>query len=389
MRLVGTIFSGIFAFLAVPLFTMAACNLAVEAAFLNRDTYDSVLEDDIIFEEVLTVALPVIFTAPNEDEFEFEGRDEAPIQFREVALALEDKPEIWAEVTNLLVPPEWLQQTVTQFVDVLFAVTTGDFDVLDEIVDLTEVRQRFSGEEASEAARLIITEAPSCTEAQIEELNTFFSLPAGVMPICNPSNERTQQRSIDMIVLWFDALADHLGEDQPSVSDIYSLTKDNARTINTLVELDRQGLMLIYLCPMALLSLIIIFTVRSPKGFGRWIGGTSIASGVVILITIFVLQVAIFGIVTEALNTETAAEQFFARLFSEILRSAIAQSNSSMLLQAAIMIGIGFLLFVIAGFSGRQTQDNGNSVLIMEDGQIISTATQRRIGTLAQSEEDI
>jgi hypothetical protein len=381
MRLVGKIFSAIFALIAVPLFTMAACNLALEAAFLNRDTYDGVLEDDVIFEEVLTVALPAIFSASDAEGLDFEGRDESPIQIRDVVQALEDKPEVWAEAANLLIPPEWLQQTTTQFVDVLFSITDGNFDAIDEVLDLSEVRQRFAGEEAEQAAILIISEAPACTDAQIRELRAFFSTRGGEMPICNPPDDSTREQSIELLKTWFSVAALYLGEDQLSISD-FGLTRDSARAINTLVELDRQSLLLVYLIPMAFLSLIVIFTVRSSKSFGRWIGGTSIASGVMILMAIFMLQVAVINIISEALSANTEAEQLLARLFSEILRSIFAQSSSSMLLQAALFIGIGFLLIVLSGFIGRKTDDTGSSVLITEDGEIISTATQKRIGRL-------
>ena len=48
MQLVGKIVSAILALLAIPMFTIAACNLAIEAAVFNRDTYDAVLEDDVM-----------------------------------------------------------------------------------------------------------------------------------------------------------------------------------------------------------------------------------------------------------------------------------------------------------------------------------------------------
>lgn len=388
MRIAGIIFSAIFALLAVPLFTMAACNLAIEASFLNRSTYDDVLQDTVIFEDVLPVALPAIFSAADAEELEFENRDENPIQVQEVVRALEDKPEVWGEVVNLLVPPEWLQQTVTQFVDVLFAIFDGNFDAINATVDLAEVRQRFNGEEASQAANLIISEAPNCTNKQIEELNTFFSQRSGVMPICNPPDERTRERSIQLVENWFTAAASHLSEDKLSFSEFYDFSRDNARSISLFVELDRQGLILTYLCPMAFLSLIVILAVRSRQSFGRWIGITTIISGIGMLLTIFMLQVALFRMVTEALSAQSEAEQFFARLVSEILRSALAHSSTTMLIQAAIFIGIGFVLLVILGFSGGQAGNMGSSVLITEDGQIISTATQKRIGTIAQQNEE-
>lgn len=387
MRLAGIIFSAIFAIIAVPLFTMAACNLSVESAFLSRTTYDGVLEDDVLFQNLLTDALPVILTSPGAATIEFEGRQESPILFRDLVSALQDKPAIWEEVTNLLVPPQWIQGTVTDFVDVLFAVSKGNLEAINNTIDVSDLRQRFTGDEAAQAARLIISEAPACTEEQLAALDTFFSESKGIMPICNPSDVQIQESSIHVLDLWFAALATHLTVDQPKVSDIFGITTDDARTVNLLTELEKQGLILTYFCPLAFLSFIVILAVRSRKSFGRWIGITSISSGIVVLITIIALQVMVFGIVTRALSADTPAQQFLARLVSEILHSVIAQSSSSMLIQAAVFIGIGFILLVIGGFSGEQSENLGSSVLITEDGQIISTATRKHIGTIAEEDD--
>lgn len=387
MRLIGKIFSGILAILAVPLFTMAACNIALEATIFNRNTYDNILEDDAIFEGMLTVALPLVLTAPA-TEIKFEGRDESPVRLPDIVRALEAKPEVWSEVTNLLVPPEWLQDTITQLVDVLFAVIDEDIDAVDQEVDLSVVRSRFNTGEVEEAARLIISEAPACTAEEESTMQEVISDNTGTLPICNPESARLRVQSIELVEKWFGFIAQDLGNDTVTVVQMMDGDRDGARQVYLMVDLYRSGLVLTYLCPLALLALIIILSVRALKGFGRWIGGISVAVGLLLLFLIITLQVASFGILSEALTIGTnPSEQFFVRLMLALLRAAVSASSSSLLIQSGIFVMLGFFLFAIAWYFGRNRDEESSVVIITDDGEVISTATQRRVGSLAVEDE--
>lgn len=387
MRILATIFSAILALIAIPFFTLAACNLAIETAVLDRSTYDDVLEDEVIFQNILAAALPAISSAP-EGEINFEGRDESPVDIQELALALENKPDVWETVTNLLIPPQWLQNTITQVVDVLFGIIDGTLSVIQQEVDFTEVRSRFTGTQATEAATLIITEAPICTENQLEDLRTFFIGSGGTIPICNPQTTDLQARSIDVIVLWFNFVAQELQADTITFSDLFDVSRDDAREFELVVNLQQQGRLLAYLCPMALLALIVIFTVRSLGSFGRWVGGVSIAVGVLMLLLVLALQILAFGVVSDVINAgASSAEVFFGRLVSALVRSAFAKSSANLLLQSGIFVGFGFFWIALAWYASRNQDEQGSLVLITEDGEVISTATQQRIASIDKPEK--
>jgi hypothetical protein len=384
MRLIGTIFSFIFAVIAIPLFALAACNTAVDASVLNRSTYDSILENETIFEDLLTAALPAIFDISGADTVDFHQTGDSPIQIAEIVRALQTKPEIFEHVASLLVPPEWLQTTVTQVVDATFAVAEGNIDAIEQEVSLVEVHERFTGEEGADAARLIITEAPTCTQTQLDQLSRFLANNESEFPICNPGDEGLESQMIELLVSWFTALGEQMNSDTVSISEMFGLSRDDARALNLVIELDRQGLLLTYLCPAAFIALIVIFTVRSKRGFGSWLGAVSLITGIVILMMIFGLQVAAFNLVAEILQANDDVGRFFSRLASELVRSAIGESSSSLLLQAGLFIALGFILLVIAWLAWRKGETGGDTVFITDDGQIISTATQKRIGSLAE-----
>jgi hypothetical protein len=383
MRLAGKIFSFIFAVIAIPLFGLAACNVAVKSSVLNRGTYEGILQNEAIFEEFLTVSLPAIFHVGGEDTVEFQESDDSPVQLQEIVHVLQGKPEVFEEFAALLVPPEWLQSTVTQLVNAAFDLSEGNLDVLDNEISLAEIRGRFTGEEAVQAAVLLISEAPPCSASQLEQLNTFISSGDGKVPICNPDDEALQSQMVDFISAWFGAVAEQMPAENVTISTLFKIDRDDARAFYLFADLNQKSMLLVYLCPAAFVSLIVIFTVRSRRGFGLWLGTVAVFTGFAILLEIFMLQVVAFNIVSEALQADDEVGQFFARVFSELVSSAFGEGSANLFVQAAIFIALGFILLVLAWLSRRGGDaKDGEMVLITDDGQIISTASHRRIGSI-------
>jgi hypothetical protein len=385
MRLLGTIFSFIFALIAIPLFVLAACNVAVDASVLNRSTYEGILENETIFEELVTVALPAVLNIAGAEEVDFHETGDSPIQFTEIVRALEGKPEVFEAVATLFIPVDWLQSTVNQVVNVMFEVADGNTDAIQQEISLAEIRQRFSQDEAAQAARLIITEAPLCTQTQLDQLSRYIANNAGQIPICKPEDEALQTQMIAFLEAWFVALGEQMAADTVSISEMFGLSRDDARMFYLVADLDKKTLALAYLCPAAFVSLIVIFTVRSRRAFGFWLGAIAVITGVFILMMIFGMQFAAFSLVSELLQANDEVGRFFSRLVSELLSSAFGESSSSLLAQAGLFFALGFILVVIGWF--KKDSENDDMVFITEDGQIISTATKKRIGTLAEPSE--
>jgi hypothetical protein len=97
---------------------------------------------------------------------------------------------------------------------------------------------------------------------------------------------------------------------------------------------------------------------------------------------IFGMQFAAFSLVSELLQANDEVGRFFSRLVSELLSSAFGESSSSLLAQAGLFFALGFILVVIGWF--KKDGEHDDMVFITEDGQIISTASHKRIGTLAE-----
>ncbi len=385
MRHLRTLASVILALIAIPLFTLAACNFAIEAAVFNRATYDAVLDDDVIFEELLGGILPLVLNIPDA-ELNFDNQQTVNVQ--DIAIALGDKADVWEEVSNMLLPADWVQVTITQLVDVFFSITGGDVDQIEQEIDLSVNRARLMGEEATIAAQLIIEQAPICSPAQRETLQRIIDEQDEQLPICNPQDPILRQAATTIIQDWFASLADELEGDRVTVAEFLDTNRDEARVGAISVDLIfNQAFLLFYLCPLAFLSLIVIISVRSLEGFGRWIGSVSVTVGILILLIIFALQIFAFGSIANLFETSnTPVEAFIARFVSALVRSAISASSTSLLTQSGLFIGFGFIFFALAWYFGRNHDDEGSVVLIMEDGQVISTATQRRVASLDKTE---
>lgn len=381
MQFVGKISGGILTLIAVLLFILAACNAAVDSTIRAPETYADTLENDAIFEDLVPVALPAIIQAANHENIEDIGLvDESPVRIGDIISALE--AEEWRAVTNLLISPEWLQSRTDQLVTSMLNIVNGNLDVINDPFDLTDIRHRLAGEEAQEAATLIIDSAPDCTQTQSDQIRTLIATQTGRLPICNPTDADQRENSITILTLWFAALADALESDTPTVGEFLDMERDNARAINLFFDIDRQGMLLGFLCPLALLALTITLAIRSSIAFGRWVGITFISAGLGVLFMLIFVQLLAFNIVSEAFNSQTELDIFLGRIVSEIVRSAFAQASGTMFIFMGLYIAIGFILLVLSWIVTRDDDDDGEMVLIGEDGEIISTASQQRIGTL-------
>lgn len=393
MRIIGRITALLLALLAIPMLTMASCNLAIERTLLAEETYRGLLDDDAIFEDFLSVVLPALMEVAEEnqaslppppDHFNPENADNL-IQLQDITSAL--NPEARREVVSILVPSEWLQARTQQVFGIITGIMSENFTVLEETIDFDEIRRRWTGTEAADAAQIIVEQAMPCTRTQLDQLRSLLSDGEGTLPICNPNDAELSEQSQQLIQDWLGVVASQLPEEAPTVAEFFDIKTDDIRALSLLIELDRQGLILLFLAPAALLALIVIFTVRSLKGLGAWFGSISLTTGVIIFAVIFALQVLLLNSLSQLLRPTNEVERFLSRVGSEFLVSAFGQSSNTLIWQAGIYLALGFVLLLIAFFSRKPHNPMDNSyVLVTEDGQIISTATQKRVNELIDSQ---
>lgn len=366
---------------AVPILTFASCNLAIDNALRSESTYKEAFASESVFENLVPVTLPAILEAVTITELnEIEQALQATVDLRDLNRLL--NREDWVEISNALVPSDWLRQTYNRIVEIALSLIRGDEDARSAQIDVSELRQRFSEERIEEVTELILTKLPACNQTQSDQLRAFEANSTNQLveiPLCLPSEE--QQAIVSgFIANWFTNIGENLATDSIVVGDF--ITADDARLLKLLFEIDTQVLVLAFLCPISIFALIITVAVRSGKGFMRWTGITTLLSGLLVIGALVAAQLIVLSSLSALFDVSGGIEGFFAQVVSSLFRSVISQASSLLLLQSAFYVITGFTLLVLATFinaaPAQKALTVGETVLITEDGEIISTASKKR-----------
>ncbi len=367
-RSIGVILAG----LAVILLTISACTVGVRSAVFNPDTYKDAFENQNFYREIIPLALPAIL-----ESAEREANDSNnPIDFNNLSNTLSQ--EDWQIISDQLIPADWLQTQVEGTVDVVFLAFEGDFSGVGSSINFDPVIRRLSGDTAFGVAEYVISVAPDCTSLQIEQLEDASQGDVNNIPLCNPPDSLLPV-SQTLVTSWLNQLGELLDQQRISLDEIFGFRRQDAQAAQLLAQLQSQITLMLYLCPLALIALVVAIVVRNLKGFGRWIGSTSIVSGGFLVLVLVFLQLVVIESFTEIFRAPNDLERFQAELSASFFRSMFSNMSGSLLLQAGLFIGIGFILIAISVL--RHDSEDGiprGSVIITDDGQIISTTSRQR-----------
>jgi hypothetical protein len=373
MRIVG-FFVGLFLVIcAVPIMIAAICNASFSATLTNEVTYQDAFANSTILENLVPVTLPALIETSNSQNLDAENSSIILSELNDVLT-----PEDWQDISDLVIPSTWLQTTYNALVAVMVGILNGDISVLSTTIDISVIRQNLQGETANQVADRILEVSPPCTRTQEDQIRTLASSNTGTLPICQPNGD-LQPASKTALVFWLNRIGNSFETDSLLVSDY--IPRDVANTISLFAKLDRQVLVLLYLCPVGLMALVVVFAVRSGKGFARWMGITTLVTGLLTIMWLLYLQVSLLAGFAGVFAVQNDIERFTAQIASSLLRATFSQAGRYMLTQAGVLVIIGFILLVAMTFirNNTVTLNVGDTVLVTEDGQIISTATKKKI----------
>jgi hypothetical protein len=235
-----------------------------------------------------------------------------------------------------------------------------------EIVFQTEaLRRRLAGPNGDQAVQMIAIALPICSPDEQDQLEAYTSDPENsVFPYCQP--ERPDLRDSLLTVLNDARLeaAEDLPIDIDVITEMHAAASEEVgegqRNPFSEAELDqfRSGirlwkslLPLTLMIPLALLSLIVMFAVRSWKNFFRWMGWPLIIGCMFTLVPLFFLP-----FLAPDLNFEAELEGGFSTggaLIAEVVSNRmvelmIGQFTWPILIQSAVLLVLGFVLTVIS-----------------------------------------
>ncbi|RMG79546.1 MAG: hypothetical protein D6712_19535, partial [Chloroflexi bacterium] len=320
-----------------------AWNAAFRITVLAPDRLRTVLNDNQIYEEIIPQALPFLIDSVN---------PEIPLPpMFEVVDTIGD--DAWREVTNTLLPPDWLEVEVKRAAGAFLHLIHGNVNILDESLNLEPLVNHLQGEPAEQAAALILDAAPECT---LRQQAVIRAVAAGEtdepLPICNPTTSQSRELSMAVITGTLNVIGDAFEERVITYRELFGLQNpEDVEAILLLFEgYDRLSLGL-FLGAGAFLSLIIVFTVRSLKSFGRWIGATNIVAAIIAVVPLLLLSLALVNLFSQALNVSDEAERIRASLVVNTLQSGFTSFSSIVLMFAGISMIIGIILLVVAMFA--------------------------------------
>jgi hypothetical protein len=366
------------ALVAILLFPLAVWVGSGVNVVLSPETYKDGLASQNIYADIVPVALPAFAEAMLTD-------NETQLRLAQIARAL--PADKWRDIANQLVPPEWLKGQMEQGLDSFFLWLDSDEPTFTRTIDFSVVSEHLTGEGGQTAAREIVEALPPCTSEQLNTLAAAGDNPDSEIPLCQPPSDTAQvmQTSIagmlgdmaDMMRVYHPMVADMFREDTSGQAEFVRQSQDNAlHKLRLSVRAYEQLVGLFYLCPAGIMALMVIIVVRSLRGFGRWIGWTSIVSGFVALVPLVLIPLLIVDTLTLSLAAEASSAPeirlFQTRLASGFLVSAFDQFKEPVLVQAGIFILFGIVLLIIASVSRKTPQ------LAPIDEEMPSTASARR-----------
>jgi hypothetical protein len=383
-KLVRRFLAFVLAAIAVLLLPFAMWISSAQAAFLNADTYKDGLEEQAIYGDLAEVGMRFISSGVAE------AQSDTFVQFVDSA-----PPQVRTYVTNTFFPEDWVKEQVEHGLDIFFAWLNGDTDTLGAPLDFSGLQARLRGQEGQDVIDYIVNNSPACDANQIGQIQTFTlgNVPDSI-PACQPPTDLLPVYHNVVAEAMLEA-ADRLAVRAPSLQRLIG-TENSTSTqrLPALIDAEQQLLLLFYLCPAGLFSLVVALVVRSFKTFGRWIGGMGITSAFIAILPLPVLSNSIISAVTAEISRspQPAEIQLFQiRLSTGLLSSGFAQFSAPVVAQALLLAIVAGVLLVASSVMNRQP--SAPVSVMLEDSPTItapsgkiSTASAKRTGQMDKPE---
>jgi len=355
VKYIGRFMAILAAFLFVMTLPWAVWMSSVKGLLLDADTYKNTLSRQNLY----TTLIPDLLTTIVESESENNNPD--TLTFLNVVRNLDRQD--WERIATLLIPADWLQAQVERNLDAFFAWLNGDTPTPDLAFDTASLRERLAGEPGQRVVNLILESWPPCTDEQLDVLLNFEHTDQP-FPFCQPPGE--------YIALTSTALAEALSEQASALPDVVPAPDwlENPRTRRELARLKQFVQLLnafvaeLWLLPAALLALIVFFTVRSLKSFGRWSGTVLIVGGILSILPIplmlspsFLPSILLSSIKSSDVTISSQQAAHLNILAQSISHAIVGELTLPVLIISGVLIALGFIAHVVAAIS-RYPEEN-------------------------------
>ncbi|MHB8625826.1 MAG: hypothetical protein ACYDEO_06435 [Aggregatilineales bacterium] len=344
IRLLGRVVAVLLVLLIIPTTVFAFWLFNLDRVLLDPNTYKSGLHNDPTYANLMTAVLSG-----------FAANNSTP---RNAGLLLNSlPPPAWDQISQQVFPPGYAQKQIDGVIDQLNNWISGSSPQPNVKFSLAELKANLSGPPAVAALKVIPANLPRCTADQIKRLQAFGDTDGfDKLPICDPGQADLRTMLETQLAAGL-ALIDKQLPDQWTLAeelntiDVHPGIRGPGHMDPFVLEQARAGIWLqsrlmvtLFLIPIALLCLIVIVTIRSGKGFFRWLGWALILSGFVSLLP--VLLMPMFGaadakVAPFANDAAGVGELALNALARAVTQSVISTLAISVLLQVAALIVVG------------------------------------------------
>lgn len=362
MRCLGRLVGLVLAVLFVSALPCSLWTFNTQRITLEGDTYQRVFTDKDFYDELTPQVLPALLKGLQE-----ENPGGSEVSFLDVINHLD--PHDWERIAVTLIPPGWVEHEVETNLDSFMAWLDGNQDLV--IIFQTEPLSRWlSGSPGENAVQSIAQAMPPCSPEQEQQFDQFVNETAGsVFPYCRPEDSALGEElatllnnarlaaadqlpaELNVVEEMRKAVSEHTSDpaDKKAAEKAYS--DEELNQFRSVIRLYKQLLPLTLMIPAALLSLIVIFAVRSSKMFFRWMGWALIIGSLITLLPLFFLP-----FIAHDMSFSAELESGFAAggaLIAEVvgnrmIRLLIGAFTWPILEQSAVLIGIGFFFTVLS-----------------------------------------
>lgn len=271
--------------------------------------------------------------------------------------------EEWQSVIKIILPPDQIKLVIESFLDDLFNFLNGEIDQV--TVQTISTKNRLLGPAEDELLVQIFSALQPCT---VEELVYLTNPSIGEADIlCNPPD--------DVMDAIFPAIQDQFNTAVAQIPDevvvIQPITPDlttseqksfvddpiaSFRSVRLLLRLSP-------LLPIALLLLITIIAVRSPKGWMRWWGVPIFFTGIITIVINLLAKPAINQLWSTSIEPKVPAylaadiTSFAQEFFSSIAHDLSERT----IVHAIILLFIGLVAWIVSYFIKPKTSA-GNTI---------------------------
>ena len=331
----------------------ALWTINIDTVAMNQDTYKTALSSQNFYGDVLPGLTEALAHSPNQ-------KDNAAVQRSLQVFESNMSDADWQELADKVLPPDWLKHEVDNNISSGFDWLNGTGSLPAFRFDLSQLKEKLTDQNnVLSAVDLLISKMPPCSQSQTKQLSNLDpSVPNGMdnFQLCSPEQGDLKAQVETKVTMVITTAA----AQTPAFIDFQQeLAKSNTSPQQTQADFDHvrasiglgnRLVFLLLLVPLALMSLIIILTVRSTKALFRWFGWALILSGLIMLIPVpFLSGLPVLSGLTNAIQQGMGGNNpLFRGLFLGIIGSITNRMTSGIMIQVGIAIVVGFIALIIA-----------------------------------------